>query len=441
MVLMLLTPEEKKTLKSDILIEPVIFEYYDDVLSRLYNPDYESIIMTRRYIETAGEEKVFNAFKAIYAMSLHFVSSIYLLDHRDNIIDQYTAMYAEIGIRVLSKDIIGITYEEYTRLYALDPVQVDTIPTESVNNEVSSLVAEIKQINSNDISSYVEANYSRITSTILRCEQALLHYKETNDRVVELTGQLDQVKSTLQHYKDRLAYEKYVSCELEHVNQNARQIILRYASSIQEYNATILRTNVNEEYVYCNHERRTVILYFKELEDIGFFKLFNVLYDTLKDTYCLRVKALVLENNVRRYYNPYTGYKVLNNVPKTNEVVMNDKLVRYGNARKVIEVMTRPQMQLDFLLVYDRTYTPEICTQFKEQYVFFLGRNRENYNGLGYHIPDTSFISPYEGDYTDISFLYRDTDALSEISLKMYCNRCYFFKEIAQLCVTLSKRM
>lgn len=439
MDLFLITDEEKNTLRADILIEPIIFEIYDDILTKLYNTNYNRIIITKRYVETVGETKVYNALKALTIMSDIFATRIFLLNHRKDAVDKSIVKFSELGLRVLDIEVKTLSYEEFTGLEQIQPIDISEYENNTLIEDVQEIVREIKVVSSDDLREYVALNYPRILSTILKCEQALAQHSQLSEQCVALRNEVIQLKEAVNYYQDKYNYEKYENSELKHVNREAQQILQRYASSIKAYNAAILKSNINEEYIYHDTQRKTVVIYFKELEDIGFFKLFNILYDTLKQTYNLRVKGIVLENNVRRYFNPYVGYTILGQTPRTNEVVLNDLLVKYGNARKVLEVITRPQMQLEFLLVYDRTYSPNVCIQLPAQYTFFIGNKRENYTGMGVSIPDENFISPHEGNYTDISYLYRDTDSLTDISLKLYCNNNYFFTGLIQLCLDTVK--
>ena len=203
MDLFLITEEEKNSLSSDIIIEPITFEYYEDVLARLYNTNYEKIVVSKRYVEAIGENKVYNALKAIMTISYKFATSIYLLNHRQDTIDKSIVRFCELGIKVMSLDIKTMAYTEYASLHKLPRVDVTTFMDDLVASDVLDIVTEIKSISSHNLEEYVKLNYSRIITTILNCEQALQQYTELTGKVAMLSNEIIHLNNKENVIKDK----------------------------------------------------------------------------------------------------------------------------------------------------------------------------------------------------------------------------------------------
>lgn len=434
MDLLLLTEDEYNSLQQDIKIELIEYAKDEDVLTRLYlASQYDRIIVTKRYVDMVGANKVYNALKALTCMTDQLISKIFLLNHRKGHVDRGIADLASLGVKAVDLDVQEMDYDTYTGLNLLKRIDTSNLVEDTLPDEIREITNVLKDLKSDNLREYVNMNYDKITSTVLKCEQILNKYEEAQEDNKKRLLENRQLSTALVDMRDMYITEKYYNSVLDKQVEDARNFILRYAESIKSFNDAVQATNMGDEFVYRDKYRKTVVIYFKELEDIGFFRIFNELYENFKSIHNYRVKALVIEGRNRRFFNPYQSYKILNVQPKMNEITLNDKLVKYGNARKVIEVLSRPQLCLEFLLVYDRSYTQMIGADFSNQLTYYIGNKRANYAGFDFEIPDENFISPYEGSYVSTAFLYKRTADVSDIGFRVLCNQSEFFKGLLEI--------
>ena len=433
MDLMLLTNEEYSKLHRDIQYEPITYEYTSDALTHLYNLNYSRIIMTKRYVDTVGSQKVINAFKALMHMTYQFSSRVYLLSHRKDKLDKSVEELGKIGVKPLYLDVKDMTYQQFLNLDEMVRIDVTEYMGLVLPTEVHEVIDDIKSLGDEALRQYAALNYDKLTTTVLKCENLLKSYETLQENNLALNSDNLQLLKSVEILKGQLSTERYSRSCIESDLDKAKKFIMHYAESIQQYNNVLNKSQLNDEFVFRNKNRNTLVIYFKEYEDIGFFKVYRELYNNFRDIQGWRVKSLVVENRQRKYYNPYKGYKSLGLEPSVRDIILNDELVKYGNALKIIDVLTRPQYELQILFVLDRTYNTSTCIDMENQITYFLGKRREDYEIDASLLYDENFISPYEGDYMDLAYLYRDVDNLPPTAFKLCCNRSKFTMNLIEL--------
>ena len=94
---------------------------------------------------------------------------------------------------------------------------------------------------------------------------------------------------------------------------------------------------------------------------------------------------------------------MVNNDSKMEVLINNDKLLRYGNPTDVLKTISKPEFRTELVLIYDRVGTEDILVDAPYIQPYYIGNYRETLITLD--IDDNSWISPYEGDWSNIKQL------------------------------------
>ena len=167
----------------------------------------------------------------------------------------------------------------------------------------------------------------------------------------------------------------------------------------------------------------TLIIVFKQFEDIGFLNYFKSLSNVFEKTLKMNVKTLVVEDKSNHFYNPYGEEYLKVDEITTDILIDNNKFVKYGNPKAVIETLLDSKFRVEVLIVLDRTSTDinliEPASDEVNIFPLYLGYKRDRYENI--EIENNSFISPLEGDFKSISpLLVQDIQKGSEIKYEVY---------------------
>ena len=430
MIMLLMSPEEKHGMDREILKEPVLVYTEASTLSRLFKESYDSIIITRRYANLAGSKNVINAIKSLnLVLPIGGLDVTYLNHHSSE--DKVSKELYKIGCKVLKKDIKKIDLEEFNNLSYIGQKEIKGISDQEVTDNLLSIISEIESMDKDSVKLYMGINYDKVTTSMLDMKSILEDIEGIREDNETLSNELQNaLNSEKKIHRDMIKYN-FLYNNVKSQYNKLLQYMTSYRESIDDYNSVLNNSVMSDEYIVKTNNTRTLVLYFKEIEDINFLRTYNSIINYLINILRLNVKSLILENTNRTYYNPYEGYSNINTISTTAEVVNEDRIVRYGNASSIIELLLRKQFMIQVLVIFDRTGNDSLTVDSDNQLVYYLGKKRENYPMLD--IRDENFISPVEGRWTDIDILLTGADKLKQIPFDIHANRHPFVMNLIEL--------
>lgn len=430
MILMLITPEEKEALDKDIMKEPILIYTQTEILSKLYGEVYDSILVTRRFANLAGSDNLVNAIKSLnLILPLGGLNVIYLNHHEAE--DACSKDLYKIGCKVLKADIKSMTLDTFLDLKYTKSLNVKGVSEKEVVDDLLSIIHDIESMDDDALRLYVGVHYNKIVNSLLNAKGVVENLEgirlDNKTLGVELQHALD-AEATMSH---ELILTKYLYHDVKAKHDLLLKYLTAYKESIDNYNDIIAETTLGDEYTVKIPSTNCIVLYFKEIEDIGFLRFYNSLVNHLNNVKKYNTKSIIIESTNRTYYNPYKGYDVLSSLSTTSDVVQSDHILRYGNCSKIIGLLMRNQFMLQVMVILDRTGNDSLVLDSPNQLVYYLGKRRENFPTL--NIQDENFISPCEGIWTDIEILLNKAETLKQIPFDIYANRHPLMTNIIKL--------
>lgn len=364
----------------------------EDILYNLYqfNQTITTVIVTKNYIDYVGYNKVARALKALNflrSIKIIYVSYEPSLDIFIKEMSGYNLSTVNASLKDVTKDALNkLIQNEYK--YDLNYV------TQNLSMEVEELLDRYRVCPTSEKENFITINKDSIMKTIefvstLNNENKELQTINTrNESQLELLRQYEANKTltNINLIKD--------NNRLKEANNNWFNLYTKSHNKINNYNNLY-----NERFVIENKNPHLKVIYFKEIEDINFTKFFNEIYEKLHLT--RYVKALIID------HNEFIDYSTLDyvNIPDTiqvSDLVKLTKMVRSSDPKSILKKICSQSFRVEVLLVLDKSNLPQPIIS--NAMTFYLGKHRDKYKGINI-TDDISFISPYEGQWSNLSSL------------------------------------
>lgn len=430
MIILLMSPEEEHEMDREILKEPVLIYTSPDILTRLFKETYDGIIVTRRFANMAGESNTVHAIKSLnLILPVGDLNVTYLNHHSTE--DNVSKQLYKIGCKILRTDIKNMKLKEFQLLKHTENKPIKGISDEEITRDLLGFIKDIEKMDRDSIQLYMNVNYDKITTALLNIKEIIENIDGIRDDNKGLSLELRNALSSERNTHEELVRIRFLYNDMKSKYNKLLQFMTAYKESIDDYNSILTSSAMNSEYTLETNNTDTLVLYFKEIEDINFLRTYNSVVNYLTNVMKLNTKSIILENTNRTYYNPYKGYKVLNTLSTTSEAVLEDRIVRYGNASSILELLLRRQFMVQVLVIFDRTGNDSLVLDSSNQFVYYLGKRRESYPML--EIYDENFISPVEGMWKNIDILLSGSDDLGQIPFDIHAYRHPFLLNLVDL--------
>lgn len=425
MKLFLVSREDSK-INEDIFREPVRVEYDDSVLRSLFDDNnYDTVIVSKLYVDAYGVSMVSKALKTLYKIREYKI--IYVSYEKD--FDIFVSYMSDTNIIFIEADIGRLTLKIIDEILKLPKVNMENREIDRVVlGKYKVLVENYFEITSSEArEQYVNIHKDELVMALNALIDTALENEALRYKIDELNGRVLIAEEKSDNYLRQLinAYNKVK--EGQGKIERLEDQIISYKDSIDIYNATY-----QEEMIY--HSRnKNIILYFQELEDIDFFRFYEAIcqYLNIRGLY---VKSLILTDKEYVSYAKQSYQRCLDNV--TPAFLANcDKLVRIGPAKKLLDLITSPAFKIQIIMIFDRTRSIRPCIESDYSLNFYIGKHRSLYKGI--EIPDSSFISPYEGDWKSLKSLLIPTEStnVTDLAYETYANRHTFMNYLYTLII------
>ena len=422
-ILFLLSEEERDIFPKGLLIQDIVLRTDKNILESVLAKNPKHVFITRGYVDTHGEDVILKALKTINILT---EASIKYLVYEGNV-DKIIQYMTSIGCGNFYKTKVNqITLTRLDTMLAhkyIEPVEVET--DASKVGRVKTIVSEISSLSNDLLGEYIKNNKLKIIDS-------LRSFISTQEALESSEKEIENLKRIVSLIERKLSSTVFENNSLKNSNdvllnelRELRRDVIKKKDVIEDYNESIIHNRSIDYPIIKANQRGPIILYFKEIEDIGFREFYEAINYTLTDIYKLYTKSVVLERSGRHFYDPYTedGYVLATKSSKISHIIDNDKLVRYGNPTSLIELLLSPENKIEVLMVFDRTGTENVLIDSDRIIPFYLGNTREVIKTLD--ITDISFISPEEGKWKDIKPLLRRVKPSKDslLSYKVHCSR------------------
>ena len=403
----LLSKQEKLVLPKDLLIENVILVDDTDILNKVLTLDCQTFIFTKDSISGVARYDI-NSF--VTAVTLFTdIKLIYLTTSKIKEDVEYTLnKYGNNNI--YETTIETLTINKYKRIVSAnlicDPVTAYKQKSlDTTKNMLTTVVTELKSVNKESLVQIISKNRNEISDLLVSYLKDIDELKATETAVKEYEDKIKILENSVKTMTDeRTAIESennYLNKQLS----SLRRSILEHSDKVNIYNKLIKgQYSIKpEDYVVeVTSEYNPIIIYFKELEDIGVYDYYEALHYTLATVMKKYVKSIILENTGNNFYDPYTqyGYNAVQLEPDATTVIEFDKIVRYGEAYELLKFINRPEMKVDIIMIYDRTKTDTMHVMSDKLIPFYLAKRTKNITTL--KIDGSNLLSPNEGDWQNI---------------------------------------
>lgn len=413
MNLFLVSSAESK-LNDEMYLNPIKVETTENILYNMFSLDYvpEVIIVTKAYVDLVGVSVVTKALQTLH--HVHPFSLIYIMS-TDNF-DIFVKNMESFGIMPVKGDVSTLTPMTISKILdakiKLDIAEVD----QSILGQYKGYISDYLQIIDDEAKKMFITNNMDEIMTALNTLVDMAYENESLRKLYnELSSHLVTTLNMTDSYQKKLVDKSIASDNLRARVEELQEILIRNSDRISNYNTMYDTTMV------ADLKNNTVVLYFKELEDIDFFRFYESLQEYL-ETRGLYVKSLIVEEKEYIDYSRFGYHRCLDEVSLSN-LADWDKIVRFGTVKKLVEILASEQFKVQVLMIFDRTRFYETFVTSQNVLTFYVGKYRKRYANI--LIPDSSFISPYEGDWTNIEKLLVpvDNNEIPQLAYISYSNR------------------
>ena len=422
MILVLSTPLEKinNTMYSEeILVKTDASILYNLLnLLSLENDVVDSIVVTKRYVDTFGVNTVYEALNTFNTLTQFSVVYVTYTEEPDlflhNISKKITTLPINLELTELTLDkyylIINNQYTVDTEEYSMDLLGNSL----SIINKCLSLpISERKE--------YLSVKYNEVFGILTATLSLLNQYEKTLESHNKIASLLNVFRS---QYESMLELSNKVQQNNVELKEKVLQWQNTFISLLDEIN--LVNTSYNSRY-FSRVQSTTTVIYFKELEDINLFKYFDNLYPMFRKmgVYC---KALVLDEREHINYSQY-GYYRIPDVLSKSELANIHKMVKNSDAKTLLDIVSNENFKCELLLVYDKTR--HSLPLIENANTFFVGYYND-YN-IAY-INNQNFISPYEGDWTECAkVLTHPKSQITPTAYNLLCSQLQLTEYIKEL--------
>lgn len=383
MILCLIHNTEKL---DDSIDDLVHVSYTDDILYNMYQfkHNIQSVIVTKKYIDKIGYKKTADAIKALYFLKpLKIIYVSY-----EPSLDIFVRELASLNLSTINANLSSITKEMYIKLLQKDMEFSLADISDKLSIEIEEIIQRFKLHSVEDRENFVILNKDVIIKgleslSVLSDENKnLLKINKDNESKIEVLNSLEK------HRLKELNTSLKQNNELKKLNKEWYNFYLNVTDDFNNYNNKY-KTNT----VLTNHNDKLKILYFKEIEDINFVRIFNEIYERFNLT--KYTKALIIDDNQFRDYSSL-GFNTIPSEITVSDLAETNKMVRYSNPKTVLQKICSKSFRVEVLLILDRTHNP--LPYIENADTFYLGNYRDSFRDI--EVDSSAFISPYEGEWT-----------------------------------------
>lgn len=411
-----------ESVNKDLLTLPISIHRDGEILYNIYNESeiIHTVVVSKQYVSTYGFNET--AKSLIYLSMYRKVNIIYKINVSDKC-DEFIDMIKDLEPLIIRGDIQDITKEALTSLQEMDSNVTEVLGEQTFDDSIDILVKEFFDTSDELKDIYLQERKYDIIDILSKSQSLMDINKSMKLRLAELESENLSLDSMNKFYQksniDLIQRVKKLEDELSNWTDN----FIRVKDAISAYNEQL------EGHVLIDMNKQTdsqcLIIQFKELDDIKFVQYFTTLCKlfTARGVFC---KSIIFDDKIYRDYNSL-DYKVIGDDIEINNFVNTDCMIRYSSPKKLAELIVSPEFNLEVLFVLDRTSLPRLIFQGDKVFTYFIGNHKSNYTGID--IEDTSFISPYEGDWINYAYLLVDTEDSTTLSKTVYQNyaaRCSF---------------
>lgn len=406
-ILFLLSQEDRAKVPSNLLVENLNLRPDIEIQDELLLNKYDTCFITSNYTKIYGTSVVKNVITLLRNLTTTRIH--YLLEHEDEAnSDPIIPFLIELGIgNITVVDIEKLQLIEFQRLARMDETATGmeigktTLPME----RILLMKDELEAVTESESANYINKNKGKILDLIQAYIEILVRDEENSRRMDSMLVELK--------YLDKLRLENAGQIQSLQSKYNMtkrdlkelRESVIQYKDNINDYNRSIIDNDqIDYPLVYLD-DLAPNIIYFKEIEDIGFYNFFESIVYTLSSVYKIYIKSLVLERSNRHFYNPYVkdGYITISDDATMKTIINNDKMVKYGNPTDLLKKLASPEMRTEIILIFDRLGTENLVVNAPYIQPYYISNYRDPITTLD--ISDISLLSPYEGNWTSIKQL------------------------------------
>lgn len=389
-----LISQTENDLTKEVLAEPIKICTDSRILFELYDPanEFDTLVITKSYVDSIGYSIVCSALRSY----LKPYKILYVMN--EDIFDVFVNEMSYAHITPVKADVRKLKPKTINQAIEHDG-KVDTTNIEiNVLGQFRNLVRGYFEVN--DVSAR-EIYINQHRDEIMTALSSLLGLANETEL---LSVRLKRMESM--SFSERALIEGYQRSILKIFERHRRardkitnleNVIIDIMDDIEHYKSYHSRTNV------MHSQNNNIILYFKELEDIEFFRFYDCIFKYLqiKGIY---VKSLVVCDKSYLNYESL-GYRRCTDTVTLAYLSENDKLVRMGPVNSLLSLLTSEQFRTEVLMIYDKGRELTSFIESPNMTTMYIGKYREGYTNIS--VPDSSFISPYEGGWTNVRDLLK----------------------------------
>ena len=413
MLLILMTNEDSNIISSDIINDNV---YMTDPLyvERIFSQSkLDNILITNNYVEQVGRIKIKRFVEMLYLLEPY--AYVMVCDPNGDLpfIDSNSAAILPTKIEMLNMDKVNALIQRRAT------GQNTTGKKFNEASELKALTAKARILSSTGKDEGLR-NFLYESSDIIldaldgrtELEKQLKIERDENERLFNKVASLSQNTQ-----ESKITYLKQ---SLERVKEDRNKL---YSTAV-DYLSTVESIRDAKMKRYANIDsRKLAVIYFKELEDIEFHRIFESMFRRF-NSQRIFVKALILDENENSHRIYKGDYVKVKDSMKVNDLLDTDKTVRFGNGVNIIQELCNPLYGLQVLMVLDRRAGSDIPINTSDNLLpMYLVRNQEN---IDLDIPYHNMISPNSGEYENIDKIADDSSIdiwVSRTNLFRYINR------------------
>lgn len=438
-ILLLCNEQQKKDLPSEFLLDHLHIRTDAEVLNELLIRKYDTVIITKPYVDIYGEDKVGQAVTLLNVATtsrIHYIINPNSLTVGDKIISKMNAL----GLGNITKiDITKIPYDDFRNISTMqNEASIINLESKVDKNKLLLIKKDIQLMTDDLVGDYLVEN----KTTVLDALNLLMNKMEENVNMEIEIQDLKDERNLLKSFNSELVINNnnLIGQEVIYKEQlkDLKRLTLTESDKIKDYNEAVKDNPIIDFPIVDLGTTAPLVIYFKELEDIGFLSMYEAISYTLREVYKISTKSIILEPTSRTYFDPYTnmGYILGSNDILIKDLIDNDKIVRYGNPTNLLKNLSNPEFRVEVILVFDRTQTEDILVETDTLIPLYIGYTRDNIATL--EIEDTSWLSPIEGNWKNIKPLLRQSLVKKEDRIAYYAHASKhplteFCKEIATL--------
>ena len=396
MILIMMANEDADKISPELINDNV---YITDpqYVERIFKQQYiDNILITEKYVESVGKVKI----KRFVEMLSLMEPNVYVMICNGG--EELPYIESET-VAVLPVKIEQLTLEKVEALVGKRMTGQATSASATVQlNEMVEVVAKAKILMSSPskeegLKNFLLDNHVKIIEALdgrIELDKQLRIEREENEKLFNKLISLSQSVSE--------AKMNFLKEDIERLREDRNKLyatLVDSLSMIEELRTAQNKVNITIE------SNKIAVVYFKQLDDIGFHIIFEAIYRRLSSQKMF-VKALILEeadNHFKKYDGEYIRFK--DNM-RINDLLETDKIIRYGNGLNIIKELCNPLYGLQVLLVYDKRSGSEIHINTSPKLLpMYLAEDMED---IDLDIPSVNLISPTAGNYQNIEKIPND---------------------------------